>query len=227
MRFAVVFPGQGSQGVGMGCDVASHSLSARATFDRAAAVLGYDLLALQRDGPEETLRETEFSQPAIFTTNLALYAAVGPSLAPVVTAGHSFAELCSLVIARSLPFEDALRIVSERGKAMQAAAECARGGMSAILGLQSDQIREVLERVRADHGGRVTLSELQLAHADRDQRRLRRGANREPSVTRRWGEARRAAQRLRRVAQRTDGAGIGAACRRRGGESISLSLRST
>jgi [acyl-carrier-protein] S-malonyltransferase len=158
MRFAVVFPGQGSQGVGMGCEVASHSLSARATFDRAAAVLGYDLLALQRDGPEETLRETEFSQPAIFTTNLALYAAVGPSLAPVVTAGHSFAELCSLVIARSLPFEDALRIVSERGKAMQAAAERVRGGMSAILGLQSDQIREVLERVRADHGGRVTLA---------------------------------------------------------------------
>jgi [acyl-carrier-protein] S-malonyltransferase len=158
MRVAVVFPGQGSQGVGMGCDVASHSPAARATFDRAAAVLGYDLLALQRDGPEETLRETEFSQPAIFTTNLALYEAVGPSFAPVVTAGHSFAELCSLVIARSLPFEDALRIVSERGKAMQAAAERTRGGMSAILGLQATPIREVLERIRADRGGRVTLA---------------------------------------------------------------------
>jgi [acyl-carrier-protein] S-malonyltransferase len=142
----------------MGCDVASQSLPARAIFDRAAVALGYDLLALQRNGPEEMLRETEFSQPAIFTTNLALYAAVGPPFVPVVTAGHSFAELCSLVVASSLTFEEALRIVSERGKAMQAAAERARGGMSAILGLQAGQIRKVLERVRADHGGRVTLA---------------------------------------------------------------------
>ena len=96
MRAAVVFPGQGSQGVGMGCDIAAHSPAARAAFERATVLLGYDLLALQRGGPEETLRETQFSQPAIFTTNLALYAAVGPQLAPVVTAGHSFAELCSL-----------------------------------------------------------------------------------------------------------------------------------
>jgi [acyl-carrier-protein] S-malonyltransferase len=142
----------------MGCDVASSSPEARAIFDRAADVLGYDLLALQSNGAEETLRETEFSQPAIFTTNLALYTAVGPAFAPVVTAGHSFAELCSLVIARSLPFEDALRIVSARGKAMQAAAVRARGGMSAILGLQAAEIRKVLERVRADNGGRVGLA---------------------------------------------------------------------
>ncbi len=92
----------------MGSDVAVHSPESRATFERAAALLGYDLLALQADGPEETLRETEFSQPAIFTTNLALYRAVGREFAPVVTAGHSFAELCSLVIAKSLEFDEAL-----------------------------------------------------------------------------------------------------------------------
>jgi [acyl-carrier-protein] S-malonyltransferase len=155
MRIAVVFPGQGSQSVGMGCDVAQHSAAARATFERAADVLGYDLLALQRDGPEAKLRETEFSQPAIFTTNLALYAAVGSKLEPIVTAGHSFAELCSLVIARSLSFEEALRIVSERGRAMQAAAQRARGGMSAILGLDAAAVREVLKGV---HSGRVTLA---------------------------------------------------------------------
>jgi [acyl-carrier-protein] S-malonyltransferase len=158
MRVAVVFPGQGSQGVGMGCDVAAHSPAARATFDRAAALLGYDLLALQRDGPEETLRETKFSQPAIFTTNLALYAAVGPELVPIVTAGHSFAELCSLVVAESLSFDDALRIVNERGKAMQSAAERVRGGMSAILGLEASRVRAVLGDTRQRDGGRVALA---------------------------------------------------------------------
>lgn len=158
MRIGVVFPGQGSQCVGMGCDVALHSPAARATFDRAAAFLGYDLLALQRDGPEEKLRETEFSQPAIFTTNLALYAAAGEEFDPVVTAGHSFAELCSLVVARSLEFEEALRIVNARGKAMQEAAQRARGGMSAILGLEAAQVREVLQRVQARDRGRVALA---------------------------------------------------------------------
>jgi [acyl-carrier-protein] S-malonyltransferase len=144
MRIGVVFPGQGSQGVGMGSDVAAHSAAARATFARASALLGYDLLALQKDGPEEKLRETEYSQPAIFTTNIALYRAVGADLRPLVTAGHSFAELCSLVIAESLEFDAALHIVSERGKAMQEAAQRARGGMSAVLGLGAGRVRETL-----------------------------------------------------------------------------------
>jgi len=144
MRIGVVFPGQGSQGVGMGCDIAAHSTEALATFERASAVLGYDLLGLQKDGPEEKLRETEYSQPAIFATNIALYRAAGADLSPVVTAGHSFAELCSLVIADSLQFDDALRIVSERGKAMQDAAQRARGGMSAVLGLDAECVRQTL-----------------------------------------------------------------------------------
>jgi len=142
----------------MGCDVAAHSSAARTLFDRAESVLGYDLLALQANGPDEKLRETEYSQPAIFTTNLALYAAVGDALTPVVTSGHSFAELCSLVIARSVAFEEALRIVSERGQAMQEAAQLARGGMSAILGLDAAQVREVIADVRARDGGRVGLA---------------------------------------------------------------------
>ena len=158
MRVGVVFPGQGSQCVGMGCDVAARSVAARTLFDRAAIVLGYDLLALQANGPDEKLRETEYSQPAIFTTNLALYAAVGDALTPVVTSGHSFAELCSLVIARSVAFEEALRIVSERGQAMQEAAQLERGGMSAILGLDAAQVREVIAGVRARDGGRVALA---------------------------------------------------------------------
>lgn len=155
MRIAAVFPGQGSQCIGMGCDVAANSAAAREVFDRAAETLGYDLLALQSEGPEERLRETQFSQPAIFTTNLALYSAVGRTLEPVVTAGHSFAELCSLVVARSLSFGDALRIVGTRGKAMQAAAERTRGGMSAILGLDADAVQSVLASGKF---GRVNLA---------------------------------------------------------------------
>src|SRR5580692_159568 len=158
MRFAAVFPGQGSQCVAMGCDVAANSGAARAIFDRAAAVLGYDLLELQREGPEDVLRETEYSQPAIFTTNVALYDAVGNDVEPVVTAGHSFAELCSLVIARSLEFEEALRIVNERAKAMQDAAQHARGGMSAVLGLEAEQVREVLRQLEIANVGRVSMA---------------------------------------------------------------------
>jgi len=158
MRFAAVFPGQGSQCVAMGCDVAANSGAARGIFDRAAAALGYDLLELQRVGPEEVLRETEYSQPAIFTTNVALYEAAGNDVEPVVTAGHSFAELCSLVVARSLQFEEALRIVNERAKAMQDAAQQARGGMSAVLGLEAAQVRDVLRHLQSANVGRVSMA---------------------------------------------------------------------
>jgi len=157
-RIVAVFPGQGSQNVGMGVDVAARSDAARAIFERARTVLGYDLLAMQAAGPDEKLRETQFSQPAIFVTNVALYEAVGDALSPVATAGHSFAEFCSLVIAGSLTFEDALQIVDERGKAMQAAAEMARGGMSAVLGLDADRVRTVVEETRAAGGGRLQLA---------------------------------------------------------------------
>lgn len=158
MRFAAIFPGQGSQCVGMACDVVDNSAVARDLFARANDVLGYDLLALQRNGPEERLRETQLSQPAIFVTNLALYYAATAGATPVVTAGHSFAELCSLVIAGSLGFDEGLRIVNERGQAMQHAAELAHGGMSAVLGLDAARVREVLERVAAQGGGPIAMA---------------------------------------------------------------------
>lgn len=158
MRVAAIFPGQGSQLVGMGVDIANRSTQAREVFERASGILGYDLLELQRSGPEEKLRETEFSQPAIFTTNVALYYAVGDALKPVVSAGHSFGEFCSLTISGALAFEEALRIVDERGKAMQYAAEQAPGGMSAVLGMDAQKIREVVDRVKQQTGARVQLA---------------------------------------------------------------------
>lgn len=142
----------------MGVDVAARSDAARDLFARATALLGYDVLELQAKGPEEKLRETEYSQPAIFTTNLALYYAVGELLQPVVSAGHSFGEFCSLTISGSLGFEEALRIVDERGKAMQYAAEQAPGGMSAVLGMDAQKIREIVDSVKAQTGKRVQLA---------------------------------------------------------------------
>ncbi len=152
MRIATIFPGQGSQVVGMGADVAEKSQAARELFERAQAELGYGLLALQTQGPELQLRETQYSQPAIFVTNLALYYAGGEALAPIVSAGHSFGEFCSLTIAGSLSFEEALKIVDARGKAMQYAAELAPGGMTAVLGLDVSQIREIVSRTQAETG---------------------------------------------------------------------------
>ncbi len=158
VRVAAIFPGQGSQLVGMGADVARNSAAAAELFERASELLGYDLLALQEGGPEERLRETQYSQPAIFTTNLAYYYAVGDILQPVVSAGHSFGEFCSLTISGAVRFDDALAMVDERGKAMQYAADLAPGGMSAVLGLQAEQIREIVERRNAQSAQRVQLA---------------------------------------------------------------------
>jgi [acyl-carrier-protein] S-malonyltransferase len=158
-RIGVVFPGQGSQALGMGVDVANHSTAASDLFDMAQTVLGYDLLGLQRHGPEERLRETQYSQPAIFVSNVAIFAALElPPESLIVSAGHSFAEYCSLYAAQSIGFEDALRVVNARGIAMQRAAELAAGGMSAVLGMDASDIRRVVDDVRAQTGLRVQLA---------------------------------------------------------------------
>jgi [acyl-carrier-protein] S-malonyltransferase len=139
----------------MGADVAAAVPAAMELFTRAERILGYDLLALCRQGPAEKLRETKFSQPAIFVTNCALATAVGHALDPVVSAGHSFGEYCSLVLASSLGFDVALALVNARGEAMQHAAELATGAMSAILGLEVGSIERAIVRARDEGLGRV------------------------------------------------------------------------
>ena len=157
-RLAAIFPGQGSQSVGMGSDVARNSSVALALFTQASEILGYDLLDLARNGPEERLRETMYSQPVIFVTNCALYYAASEDLSPVVSAGHSFGEFCSLTISKALSFEDALRIVCERGKAMQHAAELRPGGMSAVLGMSAQTIGEIVTQSNERCGLRAQLA---------------------------------------------------------------------
>ncbi len=156
MRLGVVFPGQGSQSVGMGGAVAERFPVAADLFARAEGILGYDLLAIIREGPEEKLRETRYAQPAIYTVNYALAAAAGDALGVVASAGHSFGEFCSLTLAGALTFEDALTLVRERGIAMQAAAELAPGAMAAVLGLDAEPLRTAVGEAR--ELGRVQLA---------------------------------------------------------------------
>jgi [acyl-carrier-protein] S-malonyltransferase len=157
----VIFPGQGSQTVGMGVDVAQRHAASAECFERASRVLGYDLLELCRNGTDEQLRETRVSQPAIFTTNVAIYRAIETlGLTPIVSAGHSFGEYCSLTIAGSLTFDDALRLVNERGLAMGAAADEAPGSMAAIIGFEQARVEELCEQARRTSGARVDIANL-------------------------------------------------------------------
>ncbi|GAC1476042.1 MAG: ACP S-malonyltransferase [Vulcanimicrobiaceae bacterium] len=163
MRVGVVFPGQGSQAVGMGGAIAERFPVVADLFERAGAVLGYDLLALVRSGPDDRLRETQYSQPAIYVVNYALAlaardasAASNGSFEIVASAGHSFGEFCSLTLAGALSFDDALVLVRERGLAMQDAAERTPGAMAAILGLDAEQIRAAVAEARP--AGRVALA---------------------------------------------------------------------
>jgi [acyl-carrier-protein] S-malonyltransferase len=158
VRIGVIFPGQGSQIVGMGALAAQTYPAARECFRAAKHVVGYDLFALCADGPESVLRETRYAQPAIFVTNVALRAAVGDALDPVVSAGHSFGEYCSLYIAGAMSFEAALSLVNERALAMHRAAEQSAGAMAAVLGLEPATLRSVVGATVAAGTGRVQLA---------------------------------------------------------------------
>jgi len=147
MSIAWLFPGQGSQAVGMGADVLAASPAARAVFERVDEALGERLSRLVLEGPEQELTLTANSQPAILATSCAILAAVRervPELAPpAFAAGHSLGEYSALVAAEALSLEDAVRLVRARGRAMQEAVPAGTGAMSAILGLDAAQVEEL------------------------------------------------------------------------------------
>ena len=153
---AAIFPGQGSQEVGMGQDVAAaHSVAAE-TFAQADEVLGFELSKLCFEGPAERLNATDIQQPAIFTTSIAIYRAgldCGTFQAGQFAAmgGLSLGEYTALHLAGSLPFDAALRLVYRRGQLMQQACEQSPGGMVSLMGLDEDKVLALCERV-ADRG---------------------------------------------------------------------------
>lgn len=135
---AFVFPGQGSQALGMVGELAARDAGVRATFDEASEGAGVDLWALSQEGPEERLNQTEFTQPALLAASVALWrlwlAAGGPR--PVALAGHSLGEYSALVAADAIGLGDAARLVRLRGQLMQAAVPAGTGAMVAVLGAE-------------------------------------------------------------------------------------------
>jgi [acyl-carrier-protein] S-malonyltransferase len=135
---AFVFPGQGSQTVGMGRDLAAQYPIAKQTFDEADSILGFSLSTLMWDGPDADLNDTVNTQPALYIHSLAAFRTFSllyPDLKPASLAGHSLGELSALAASGALSFEDGLRLVRKRGELMKHAGTLAPGGMAAILGL--------------------------------------------------------------------------------------------
>lgn len=146
-KLALLFPGQGSQSTGMGADLAESIPAARAVFEEADDALGFSLSKLCFEGPDEELRLTENTQPAILTCSIAAYeAAKEKGVDPSFVAGHSLGEYSALVAAGALSFGDAVQLVRKRGQFMQAAVPAGVGAMAAILGLDAAKLVAVCEQ---------------------------------------------------------------------------------
>jgi [acyl-carrier-protein] S-malonyltransferase len=145
-KTAILFAGQGAQVVGMGKDLAAKYESARTWFERARAVVGYDLAQICFSGPEQELTKTEHAQPGIFLVSWVAWQLLKerlPDLQVQATAGLSLGEFTALAAAGVLGFEDGLRLVRKRGQFMQEACDATKGGMAAIIGLDEAATREV------------------------------------------------------------------------------------
>jgi [acyl-carrier-protein] S-malonyltransferase len=145
-RVAFLFPGQGSQAVGMGKSFFEHSSLARELFSRADQILGYQISRLCLEGPEEELRLTQNAQPALLLVSLVAFTLLGRE--PAIAAGHSLGEYSALVAAGALRFDDAIRLVHNRGRYMQEAVPVGQGAMAAVLGMSYETLSQALSQVR-------------------------------------------------------------------------------
>ncbi len=152
MKIAFVFPGQGSQYVGMGKDMAEHFPPARAAFAEASDALGFDVARLCFSGPLDVLNRTFRTQPCILTASVAVHRVLSEKgVRPSVVAGHSLGEYTALVAAGVLTFSDALRVTQKRGYLMQEAVPEGKGLMAAVLGLERAQILDICASVRSGY----------------------------------------------------------------------------
>jgi [acyl-carrier-protein] S-malonyltransferase len=158
MKVAFVFPGQGSQYVGMGRELARQDPAAARLLSEADEVLDFPLSRVMMEGPEEELRRTVNTQPALLLASTAVARRLMRGLRPDYVAGHSLGEYSALVAAGALTLKDALRLVRRRGEAMEAAAPAGRGGMVAVLALAAAEVRESVAAARAGGAGIVEVA---------------------------------------------------------------------
>lgn len=160
-KTAFVFPGQGSQYVGMGKQIYEENSSARRVFEQADDVLGFSLSALCFEGPDDELKLTENTQPAILTTSLALLAALREQtdIRPDFVAGHSLGEYSALAAAGALETEAAVRTVRKRGQFMEEAVPAGQGSMAAVLGMEREALKAVCAQA-SEEAGTVELANL-------------------------------------------------------------------
>lgn len=144
---AFVFPGQGAQFVGMGKEMYENSPLAKEMFEKANDILGFRITDLMFSGTDEDLRQTKVTQPAIFLHSVILAATLGERFNPEMVAGHSLGEFSALVSAKALSFEDGLRLVSTRARAMQKACDLEPSTMAAILGLEDEKVEEICKSI--------------------------------------------------------------------------------
>ncbi len=160
MSSAYLFPGQGSQHVGMGLELYQNTPEARAVFDQADEQLGFSLSTLCFEGPKEMLTDTVNQQPALFVTSLAMWQRMQTRgwEAPAYMAGHSLGELSALTAANALSFADGLRLVRRRGELMKAAGEREPGAMAAILALDLPTVTAVCQQASEESGRSVQVA---------------------------------------------------------------------
>jgi len=145
---AIVFPGQGSQSVGMLSDIAAEFPSVQSVFAEASDALGYDLWELSHSGPAEKLDSTVHTQPALLAASYAIWQLLANDLKPAILAGHSLGEYTALVCAEALSFTDGIKLVAARGAFMQDACPTGLGALAAIVGLSDEEVSALCDQVR-------------------------------------------------------------------------------
>jgi [acyl-carrier-protein] S-malonyltransferase len=148
---AYIFPGQGSQFSGMGKDLYQSNATAKALFEEANSILGFDISEVMFNGTDENLKQTNITQPAVFIHSIASFKTL-PLAKPDMVAGHSLGEFSALVANETLSFQDALQLVAIRAKAMQRACEINPSTMAAVLGLDDAKVEEVCKQVQSETG---------------------------------------------------------------------------